>query len=177
MRRLVIWPVVVASLLCAAPVSASTLALDAPDGSVVVAHSGYAADAHVIARFGGTGDLDETFGIEGYRRTVGGAVIRQPDARLITYSEFENCCNEEWTTGLWRHLPDGTLDESFGIRGRLGLDLGSANAAALAPDGSIIVAFDNGSCIQVRRVGADGTVDPGFAAEPICVAAIRTTST
>ena len=170
MRRLVlVWPVVLASMLCAAPASAATLALDAPDGSVVVTHSapGSVNAAHVVARYDGAGGLDRTFGIEGYRRTIGEGLIRQPDGRLITYGSFawDGCCNDDGPLGVWRHLPDGALDESFGTGGKLAIDM---VAAALAPAGSIVVASHEGGCIHVRRVGPNGTLDPEFAAEPIC---------
>jgi uncharacterized delta-60 repeat protein len=77
---------------------------------------------------------------------------------------------------LARLLPGGGLDSSFGDGGRLvvaGIAIQEAEAAALAPDGRIVVAVrgtdDHHALVRLR---ADGSPDPSFGADGV----VRTAS-
>ena len=116
--------------------SAGALALQ-PDGKILV--SG-ALDSQVLVRFQPTGALDPTFGDHGIvRRTsvVPHAVLLQPDGKVVLVGDE-----------VRRYLPDGSVDSSFGVNGRVTTAIASY-AGALQADGKILA------------VGGAGTVRPG----------------
>src|SRR5213076_1055916 len=70
---------------------------------------------------------------------------------------------------LVRYQPDGSLDPSFGTGGIVSTDLGAAgqgNAAAVQPDGRIVVVGQSTSgaitTTVLVRYNPDGTLDPSF---------------
>lgn len=67
---------------------------------------------------------------------------------------------------LARYDPDGSLDSSFGISGKVVIDDETANAIALQPDGKIVVAgagsASSKSVLLVQRFMPNGTLDTGF---------------
>ena len=112
------------------------------------------------------GDLDPTFDGDGMRTfgalmgDVAGAVLVQPDGKLVLAgyggTDF----------AVARLNPDGTSDTSFD-GGMSVADFGgfdSANAAALQPDGKIVVAghTDVNLDIAIARLHPDGSLDASF---------------
>ena len=99
------------------------------------------------------------------------AVVAQPDGKVIVVGTVTTGTGS-WSPALARFLPDGTLDTSFGIGGRVIDPLGVGNqtgaAAHLLPTGRILVAgtLESGppgnSEFYVMRLLEDGSVDGTF---------------
>lgn len=133
---------------------------------VLLAKPGLAAD----------GDLDKTFGTGG--KVVTGfelpaahanAIALQPDGKIVAAGWLFNL------TGILgfavaRYNPDGSLDPTFGLDGRVGTAFFGGNdtaaAAVVQPDGKILVAGTVGAALQLHfavvRYLPDGTLDPTF---------------
>jgi uncharacterized delta-60 repeat protein len=101
-----------------------------------------------LARYTARGLLDPTFGRGGKVRTNLGSdihegirgVVIQPSGRIVAAGETRG----GFGVGLARYRPDGHLDRTFGVRGRVvtlvspnGVDVGGL---ALAPEGKVVVA-------------------------------------
>ena len=130
------------------------------------------------------GDLDPSFGGgAGWVRTLEvrdasnnylprGAedVAVQPDGRIVVAGSVIDGRSNRYL-GALRHLPDGSLDGSFGSGGLSVADAGSfeeVRAVALQRDGKIVVAGETGCetarCFAAMRLNPDGSLDPGFGA-------------
>ena len=151
-----------------------------PDGRIVVAGSaeGAAGTDAVVARYRPDGNLDSTFGTGGRvvtdlsrtgRSDQARTVLVQPDGRiLVVGTAFGGGAD----FALARYRSDGTLDPTFGTGGRVTTDVsggdGMAAAAALLPDGRIVVAGTvfsaTGADFALARYRPDGTLDPTFGA-------------
>ncbi|MCW3125839.1 MAG: hypothetical protein JWO03_1497 [Bacteroidetes bacterium] len=136
---------------------ANAIAIQA-DGKIVVA--GYSAIAvndidFAIARYNTDGTLDNSFSSDGKVITAftsnydeAYAVILQPDGKIIAVGSSDNGTNADFT--MARYNADGSLDNAFGSSGkvitRFGLRYDEAFAAAMQPDGKIVLAgvTDNG---------------------------------
>ena len=82
-------------------------------------------------------------------------VERQRDGKLIVLAG----CNNVYGLLLTRYLPDGALDPTFGVNGRVPLTDTYAYATLLIqPDDKLVVVHD----LRVRRFLADGAVDGSF---------------
>jgi uncharacterized delta-60 repeat protein len=129
------------------------------------------------------GDLDPAFGGVGWVRTLevlgggnnylprgAGAVAVQPDGKVVAVGELQDGASNQYF-GVFRYLPDGTLDASFGAGGWTAVDIGTfeqARAVALQGDGKIVVAGETtcrtGRCFAAMRFNPDGSVDSSFGA-------------
>lgn len=141
-----------------------------PDGKLVVAANATDAleESHVVLlRYESDGAVDAGFG-DGGRVTVpvpgasAAGLVLQPDGKLVVAG-----------TGagpfLSRHLPDGTLDGTFGVEGIAApADASGATVSALVlqPDGKLVVAGQSdeatGRRLALLRFGADGALDTSF---------------
>jgi uncharacterized delta-60 repeat protein len=159
--------------------SVSALVLQ-PDGKLVVggdtdANSG---DDFALVRYLPDGMLDETFGTTGRVVTDAGghvfdqlaSLVLQPDGKLIaaggSYDGYES------HLAMVRYQPDGALDDTFGVNGRVASDFydedlaeGMDGVAALVvqPDGKLVVV--NGKSLV--RYHPEGTLDKTFGSEGI----------
>ena len=143
-----------------------------------------------LTRESRAGDLDHTFGVGGTVRTAFDPIasevydiVEQPDGKIVAVG-FASNVNAHGNTlvaskdfAIARYNPDGSLDTSFGVGGRVltnftvpgshnGLD-DEARAVALQSDGKIVVAGyaahpHNGNEFVVARYNVDGTLDTGF---------------
>lgn len=127
-----------------------------------------------IALNGQSGMLDPTFDGDGivtrdiasYDYGVG--AVLQPDGKILTAVNTNGGTNGDFS--VVRCLPDGTLDDSFGIGGVVLADRDisaeRAHALVLQPDGRIVVAGEaqvNGQYdFAVLRLLPDGTPDSTF---------------
>jgi uncharacterized delta-60 repeat protein len=127
------------------------------------------------------GDLDRSLAGRGWLRTLevraagvnflprgAEAVAVQQDGRIVTAGPLQDGTSNRYF-GVFRHLPDGRLDASFGAGGWTAAHLGSfeeARAVAVQPDGKIVVAGETdcrtARCFAAMRFNADGSVDRGF---------------
>lgn len=115
------------------------------------------------------GDLDPTFGVGGrtfaeaaaapaYAAAI--ATVVQPDGRIIvagaeygtSYSEFQD------PGFVVRFMPDGTVDQSFGMAGKIRFFRGGRPAIAVQPDGKLLI----GAYHQVMRFLPNGQPDTSF---------------
>jgi uncharacterized delta-60 repeat protein len=158
-----------------------------PDGRILVAGStrniGTTMDDFAVTRLNGDGSVDTTFGTNGVTEVdfeslpdTGSEVLLQSDGRIVV----TGTASSEPTPGLgWagdyaaiRLTSGGQLDPTFGSGGRTRVNLAGytdiANAAALAPDGSIVIvgrAADDGGDppdVGVVKLTPDGARDPSF---------------
>lgn len=145
------------------------LAVQPVDGRILVAGRFTAAQGQprtALARLESNGALDPTFApcIEGRPGLLLGAVVVQPDGRIVIAGQFEKV-NGRPRNGVARLLPGGALDEEFDP-GR-GLNDGVAYDLALQDDGRLLVAgafavMDRLTSPGVARLNPDGSVDTSF---------------
>jgi uncharacterized delta-60 repeat protein len=133
------------------------------------------------------GDLDRTFSGDGWVRTYEifgyakrffpkGAedVAIQPDGKILAVSELQDG-NSHWWFGVYRWLPNGDLDRSFGSGGFVANDLGAfpmPHTVALQADGKILVGgqiecADLQLCFGIVRYNPNGSLDGSFGASGI----------
>jgi uncharacterized delta-60 repeat protein len=129
--------------------------------------SSAAADSAGMSRMEpAPGQLDTTFGGDGWVVTDDGdwggkgAALLQPDGKIVVAGSLR------YQVDVWRFLENGAVDASFGGDGRVTIDLpgreGGGLAAALQPDGKIVVAGYAGLSLAVVRLLPDGSLDPSF---------------
>ena len=160
-----------------------------PDGKIVVAGfaqlagNGGTPRVFALARYTSDGRPDPTFGSGGSLTTSFGgtfasasAIMLQPDGKIVVAGTADfnpRVPGSGLDFALARYLPNGGLDASFGDAGKVVFDFfGSfdqANAAALQPDGKIIVvgsasydSFNRDIGFALTRLNQDGSVDFGF---------------
>ena len=168
--------------------SISSVAIQ-PDGKIVVAGfaqlpgAGGTARVFALARYTGDGRLDTGFGSGGFLTTnFGGnfanatAIMLQPDGKIVVAGTADfnpRVPGSGLDFALARYHANGSLDGSFGDAGKVVFDFfGSfdqANAAALQPDGNIIVvgsaSYDSANQdigFALARFNADGKPDLSF---------------
>src|SRR5215468_3152090 len=126
------------------------------------------------------GDLDPMFGTDGkvltdfdHSTDVANAVALQTDGKLVvvgtTYIN-NDFSGEDFAVA--RYNPDGTLDKTFGIGGKVQTDFPGlaavASSVVVQPDGKIVVAggafplFTFAGDFKVARLNANGSLDMGF---------------
>ncbi|MFI5405685.1 MAG: T9SS type A sorting domain-containing protein [Nitrososphaerales archaeon] len=148
-----------------------------PDGKIVVA--GDVLDGNnfgfALARYNGNGDLDNTFGVNGFVLTQIGtssdqinSLALQSDGKILaagyTYS------GTTFKFALARYDQNGTLDNTFGTSGivitQIGVDGDQINSIAIQGDGKILAAgnYYNGSNYDfvLVRYNLDGSLDNTF---------------
>jgi len=149
------------------------------DGKLVLAgtaNTGGFFDEFEIARFGTNDALDPSFGAGGvvftpfnpvsiFANGAGAAAVKiQSDGKIVaagwlddtgTYSDF----------ALVRYNPDGSLDSTFGIDGKVVTDFGASSgiaALAILFDGRIVVAGSAGTNFALARYQTNGMLDSSF---------------
>lgn len=95
-----------------------------------------------------------------------------PDSKIVVTGLTYDTTAGGWDVALMRLNPDGGLDGTFGIGGKVTTDVGGRDDAAFAvavqPDLKVVVAghafngFANGYDIVVVRYNANGSLDGGF---------------
>jgi uncharacterized delta-60 repeat protein len=136
----------------------------------------------VLPAAAASGDLDRTFSGDGWVRTYDifgyskrffpkGAedVAIQPDGKILAVSELQDG-NSHWWFGVYRWLPNGDLDQSFGSGGWVATDLGAfpmPHTVALQADGKILVGGQVECpglqlCFGIVRYNPNGSIDGSF---------------
>ena len=126
------------------------------------------------------GDLDPTFGKDGkvltdfdHSTDIANAVAIQADGKFVvvgtTYQD-NDFSDEDFAVA--RYNPDGTLDETFGVGGKVQTDFTGlaavASSVVVQPDGKIVVAggafplFTFAGDFKVARYNPDGSLDTSF---------------
>jgi uncharacterized delta-60 repeat protein len=160
-----------------------------PDGNILVAGfaqlAGNGGNPRVfaLARYTASGNSDPSFGSGGLVTTSFGgnfagasAIMLQPDGKFIVAGTVDfnpSVVGSGMDFALARYNPNGSLDGTFGIGGKVVFDFfGSfdqANAALLLPDGKIVVAgsasfdsFNRNIGFALARFNPNGSIDFGF---------------
>ena len=122
------------------------------DGKIVAAgfaiSNGGGTENFALARYGSNGVLDTRFGRGGMTQITFGSccqsanqVLLQPDGKLIAVG-YPNSESSDSDFTLARLNPNGSLDQTFGIGGKVRTSFGDlnggANGAALQADGKIV---------------------------------------
>ena len=144
------------------------------DGKIVVAGGTWGFPFHsALARYTPDGHLDRSFGVRGKVSTRFGpanAVVIQDDGKIIAAgSSGGGECIYQKSFALARYRPDGTLDQSFGIKGTVTTDVGPCayvDAVVTQGRGLIVAAGPSGSpsSLTVTRYYPDGILDRSFGA-------------
>lgn len=161
-----------------------------PDGKLVAAGSvddGFNMD-FALVRYDLTGSPDTSFGSNGKVVTnfivadfgYGGgdayALVIQPDGKLVVAGSTSS----HKYFAVVRYNPDGTLDNSFGSKGRVITNFGAENTIAKAlliqPDGKLVAAGVSGYKFAAARYNPDGTLDQTFGAGGIITTSLGTGS-
>jgi len=126
------------------------------------------------------GDLDPAFGTDGkvltdfdHSTDIANAVAVQADGKLVvvgtTYQD-NDFSDEDFAVA--RYNPDGTLDKTFGVGGKVQTDFPGlaavASSVVVQPDGKIVVAggafplFTFAGDFKVARYNSNGSLDTSF---------------
>ena len=117
------------------------------------------------------GDLDSSFSGDG-RRAISFGGTDQARAVLVQ-PEWENRGRRRRRAAgsfrVVRRRANGTLDTTFGSTGRRTIAFGGENesafAAALQPDGKIVLAGDSSFRVAVARLNPNGSLDKSFSGD------------
>lgn len=158
-----------------------------PDGKIVAAGTHFvdfsSADSSntdfALARYNVDGTPDDAFGnngvvttdFDGFNDDVF-AILIQPDGKLVAVGSAKNPATF-YDFAAARYMPNGGIDASFGVGGRVRTDFGSAGfdqarSAALQPDGKIVAAGTTISpdglvqLFALARYKANGRLDKTF---------------
>jgi uncharacterized delta-60 repeat protein len=145
--------------------------------SLVLALPAAAAPGGLDRTFSGNGWV-RTYDITGYSKGFfpKGAedVAIQPDGKILAVSELQDG-NSHWWFGVYRWLPNGDLDRSFGSGGWVANDLGAfpmPHTVALQADGKILVGGQvecpgQQLCFGIVRYLSNGSIDSSFGASGV----------
>ncbi len=144
-----------------------------PDGSIIaMGHSDNSANGtgidFAVVKYLPDGSVDTTFGTGGvakvsfttvWRDTVWDGLV-QPDGKILVVGSAPTGSNSSDQMAIVRFNPDGTLDATFGVGGKLivSATTAAALAVALQSDGKIVLA--GGSSLV--RLNLNGSLDSGF---------------
>lgn len=150
-----------------------------PDGKLVAVGYSLVGASFALARYHNDGSLDTTFGVGGKTTTSFGTqraeargVAFQPDGKIVVAGMAGSAgANRTWA--LARYNPNGSIDTSFGVGGKIITSFTSqqesAEAVLVQPDGKIIAIgysyFVNASPyydFAVARYNSDGSLDSTF---------------
>jgi uncharacterized delta-60 repeat protein len=152
-----------------------------PDGKIVAAGSAkdpFTYYDFALARYLPDGTLDTAFGHGGKMRTDFGvqnldqarAAVLQPDGKIVL-AGFASLAFGDTRYAAARYNADGTIDKSFGSKGRTQLHFGTCcermNSLLLQSDGKLVmVGFPDSessdSDFVLARLDTHGALDPGF---------------
>ena len=149
-----------------------------PDGKILAGGSGGAANGgdFALARYNSDGTLDSTFGTGGMvltdfagRQDVIRALLLQPADNKIIAAGFTGYTGH-FDFALARYNPDGSLDPTFGVAGKVVTDFGRVDqgrGAVLQPDGKIVMdglskSTNSVSDFALARYNSDGSLDTTF---------------
>jgi uncharacterized delta-60 repeat protein len=147
------------------------------DGKLVAAGFGTVGSTvtFALARYNRDGSLDPTFGVGGRVTTdFGGlgaqatALVVQADGKLVAAGITFTDTGEHFA--LARYRPNGTLDPTFGVGGKVTTDFGAddgALALVVQADGKLVAAglTNDGTAnadFALARYRPNGTLDPSF---------------
>jgi uncharacterized delta-60 repeat protein len=146
-----------------------------PDGKIVVAGNieNLTYSRFGVARYNSDGTLDNTFGSGGKVITaldlafdLAYGVALQPDGKIVAAGiSYDTLFNGEFA--IVRYNANGSLDNGFGIGGKVRTSLGTqtdqANCVALDPvTNKIVLGGRTSSAFALARYNTNGVLDPTF---------------
>ena len=149
------------------------------DGKIILAGSTGVYD-FALARYNTNGTLDNSFSSDGVLATDFpsdddeiNSVIIQPDGKIIVGGITGTYTNHDF--GLARYNSDGTLDNTFGVNGKVITSIGSVDdvlkSIVLQPDGKIVGAGYTNNGIDndfvIVRYNSNGKLDSSFSSDGI----------
>ena len=143
-------------------------------GRIVVAGDDVGGQRWGLARFMPNGNRDRSFGVNGRVLTSGNGEARSvaidSQGRIIVggYMFTDRPRKSDFT--LVRYLPDGTIDDSFGVSGKVMTDFGGADEVhSIAVDssdrivaGGVTAMPRGGQRFALARYTTHGSLDPSF---------------
>src|ERR1043165_6603978 len=126
------------------------------------------------------GDLDPTLGTDGkvwtdfdHSTDIANAVATQADGKLVVVgATYQDNDFSDENFAVARYNPDGTLDKTFGVGGKVQTDFPGlaavASSVVVQPDGKIVVAggafllFTFAGDFKLARYNPDGSLDTSF---------------
>jgi uncharacterized delta-60 repeat protein len=136
--------------------------------------------------FAAEGELDPTFDGDGIVTTDNNSndeiitdVVVQPDGKILVIGRgFIGSSSVQ--TAIVRYNPDGSIDTTFNIGGKLITPALSPGQIALQPDGKIVFVATGGSSsntnFYISRRNADGSGDPSFNGVSLVIMDLRGTN-
>ena len=151
-----------------------------PDGKIVVAGYAFLTNGvpavFAVARYDAAGNLDAGFGAGGKVTTAFDdssefgdqpqAVALAPDGKIVVGgTHFSPTTFRDFQAA--RYNTDGSLDESFGVGGKVVLNVMNndlCQALAVQPDGKVLLGGSSNNFVTftVVRYSVNGTLDPSF---------------
>ena len=145
-----------------------------PNGKMLVTYSAGSPSKSTLSLLTADGLPDAAFGFTGkisQPNVVWSALAAQPDGEILAGGSLSYQINIPYS-GIWRYLPDGTPDSTFGEAGMVKDVFASfpfqwiTNMIAL-PDGHILVSGiaqenPNEQNFRIARLNADGSLDQSF---------------
>ncbi|MFZ4524190.1 MAG: Ig-like domain-containing protein [Chlorobium sp.] len=144
-----------------------------------------------LARYNSNGSLDTTFSGDGkVTADIGGGdfgfgMAVQSDGKILVsgyaYASQDGLDHEGSVLfdngtaldfALLRYNADGTLDDTFGVGGKVTTDFGGTDYAfsvALQSDGKIVLSGGSNGDFAIARYNTDGSLDASFGARPNCI--------
>ncbi|MBI2723023.1 MAG: T9SS type A sorting domain-containing protein [Bacteroidetes bacterium] len=149
------------------------------DGKLLVGGSNYIGPAadFLVSRYNTDGSLDNTFGTGGYSQIdinnsgdLAYSLVLQTDGKILVGGSTGTGGSVDGNFALCRLNANGSLDNSFGVGGKVITSLGPNSDIILSltiqPDNKIVaVGFTYGAQntdFAMARYNADGTLDAGF---------------
>ncbi len=145
-------------------VAAGTMYTDA-DGDGVFAAARYLADGSLDPSFSADGMVTTAFGAG---LTSGADVALQADGKIVVGGGTGKVPRgADVNFALARYNPDGSMDPTFGVNGKVrtffSLEDDHANALAIQPNGRIVAAgWSEGHGFALARYTVGGALDPTF---------------
>lgn len=158
-----------------------------PDGKIVAAGTTISPSGLVqpfaLARYNTNGRLDRTFHVNGRRTIDFGSfsqtaykVLVQPDGKIVTVG-YANTESSDSDFLLARCNPNGALDTTFGVSGKVRTSFGNlnggANGAVLQEDGKIVAVGFQATATNrfadyalARYLGSSASLAPSELSEP-----------
>ena len=164
-------------------IGAAVRTLLQPDGKILVSSTfNDIPDAFYIIRLNTDGTFDNSFGAGGKKKVYftgsfsayGEGIALQPDGKIVQVGWGADADLDSGFVALVRYNTNGTLDNTFGVSGkvvqRLGMRFTFVFDLALQADGKLIVggfAYESDitndpSCFVLMRVNPDGSLDSDF---------------
>ncbi|MFZ1799202.1 MAG: T9SS type A sorting domain-containing protein [Chitinophagaceae bacterium] len=154
------------------------------DGKIVCNGYYYADNGNIysgVFRCNPDGSIDSSFGTNGMdsiridNLNFGTGIVIQPDGKIVVSGDTRKSFYEDTKTFIYRLMPNGGLDPSFGEEGivinKHSLDINSAGLV-IRPDGKLVIGstyntYDYTLSYQLESFNADGSIDNSFGVKGI----------